>query len=352
MTRGHNRKALSRSRSIEAVATDRRSSLGLWSRHSFCCQTLLFHVVSLRSPRSSFGLALALLAASIVTAPLALAAPTAPFCAEGQAPHFAFGFADLKVAVGAPMGDPVECEHPNSENGDTLQQTTTGLAMYRQSTNTSEFTDGWNHWALTRGGLVAWSGSDAPAPSAEPPTTAPSAQQPAAPAGLQCIDLGGGACLNSAADLADTVSLLAHTSAAAPLLRTAARAGYSLKFGDLPLDVLGLFRPSRKDVTVSSFLQAYPTIDRAPVIAHELQHVSDWIGHGALLDTTPGCLATETNAFTTESATWLELGGGHLKPPTNDLEREFNMISQAISTDPGGFASRLTVVYHDQCAAG
>src|SRR5215469_5698617 len=91
--------------------------------------------------------------------PVAAAPDSAPFCGAGQAPAFVFGIADLKVALGAVMGDPVECEHPNSANGDTLQQTTTGLAIYRQATNTPEFTDGWNHWALSSQGLIAWSGS-------------------------------------------------------------------------------------------------------------------------------------------------------------------------------------------------
>ena len=58
--------------------------------------------------------------------------------------------------IGDAMGDPLECEHPDSANGDTLQQTTTGLAIYRQNTNTPEFTDGFNHWVLGNDGLQAW----------------------------------------------------------------------------------------------------------------------------------------------------------------------------------------------------
>ena len=64
------------------------------------------------------------------------------------------------------MGAPLECEHSNSENGDTLQLTTTGLAIYVASTNTPEFTDGWNHWALTGQVIVAWSGTETTPPQA------------------------------------------------------------------------------------------------------------------------------------------------------------------------------------------
>ena len=52
------------------------------------------------------------------------------------------------------MGAPLECEHPASGNGDTIQQTTTGLAAYTSATNTVSFTDGWRHWAITPSGFV------------------------------------------------------------------------------------------------------------------------------------------------------------------------------------------------------
>jgi hypothetical protein len=98
-------------------------------------------------------------------------------------------------------------------------------------------------------------------------------------------------------------------------------------------------------------VRPFSALDRGPVLAHELQHVSDWISQGQQLDTTAGCLATESNAFHTESATWLELRGGRLAPPSNDLEQEFNAITRAIQTDPTAFANRLTRLYRDECTA-
>jgi hypothetical protein len=73
-------------------------------------------------------------------------------------PAFTFGFAALKAQLGPIMGAPVECAHPNSANGDVLQQTTTGLSFWRKSTNTPTFTNGYEHWGLTPGGLVSWTG--------------------------------------------------------------------------------------------------------------------------------------------------------------------------------------------------
>lgn len=89
----------------------------------------------------------------------------APFCNAGQQPTFSGGMAALKQQVGNVMGTPVECEHAASVVGDTVQQTSTGLAAYEKLTNTVTFTDGWRHWALTANGLVQWDGTQAEPPA-------------------------------------------------------------------------------------------------------------------------------------------------------------------------------------------
>jgi hypothetical protein len=83
------------------------------------------------------------------------------------------------------MGSPTTCEYADpSGTGDVEQKTSTGLAFWRKFTNTPTFTDGWNHWALTDGGVVTWTGSgiDPPgvaSPSSSTPVAAP--LPPAAP---------------------------------------------------------------------------------------------------------------------------------------------------------------------------
>ncbi len=92
-------------------------------------------------------------------------AALAPYCAAGQAPAFANGIADLKVQLGDVMGSPVECEHAASTIGDTVQQTSTGLAVYTKVTNAVTFTDGWRHWTLSPDGdMVSWEGTQAEPP--------------------------------------------------------------------------------------------------------------------------------------------------------------------------------------------
>src|SRR5690242_20672624 len=67
-----------------------------------------------------------------------------------------FGIAALQDRLGATMGVPLECEHVNPDNGDTIQHTTTGLAYYRPSINTAMFTDGQTHWSPSNNELMLW----------------------------------------------------------------------------------------------------------------------------------------------------------------------------------------------------
>jgi hypothetical protein len=141
-------------------------------------------------------------------------AQTAPHCDAGPGPSFVFGFADLKARLGGTMGDPVSCEYadPNG-TGDTLQDTSTGLAFWRKATNTPTFTDGWNHWGLTDVGLVAWTGTaiDPPASAFAPPGnwTPPA---PTKTAG--CASIGGlpdAGCTPGAVDPAVTQDTILQT---------------------------------------------------------------------------------------------------------------------------------------------
>jgi hypothetical protein len=86
----------------------------------------------------------------------------APYCGTGQQPAFLNGMATLKQQVGSTMGAPIECEHVSSPEGNTEQQTSTGLAAYTRSTYTVSFTDGYRHWALTPGGPITWEGDAGP----------------------------------------------------------------------------------------------------------------------------------------------------------------------------------------------
>jgi hypothetical protein len=93
-------------------------------------------------------------------------ASSAPYCSPGQLPAFSSNALALEQQVGGEaMGAPLECEHAESQTGDLIQQTTTGLVAYDKLRDTVSFTDGWRHWAITPNGTVAWEGTDSAPPS-------------------------------------------------------------------------------------------------------------------------------------------------------------------------------------------
>jgi hypothetical protein len=94
----------------------------------------------------------------LLLAPGAARVLAAPFCGAGEAPAFLGGLSALANQVGSEMGQPLECEHQLTNSEDSVQTTSTGLAVYRHLTNTPTFTTGYEHWALTSTGLVSWTG--------------------------------------------------------------------------------------------------------------------------------------------------------------------------------------------------
>ncbi len=80
-------------------------------------------------------------------------------------PQYVLGFASLKSNLGTLMGDPLENERPNPENGDSLQKTTKGLSYYNKAENATTFTNGYQNWAQTDKGLVTWFGDSTKIPA-------------------------------------------------------------------------------------------------------------------------------------------------------------------------------------------
>ena len=78
-------------------------------------------------------------APTAVPAPVPAPAPAAP-------PTFKLGFATLAAMIPNIVGQPLENEHFNVANGDSLQQTTTGLMVWRKADNWTAFTNGYMTW--------------------------------------------------------------------------------------------------------------------------------------------------------------------------------------------------------------
>jgi hypothetical protein len=67
-------------------------------------------------------------------------------------------FAALHGSIGDTFGQPVECPRIDASTGDTVQRTSTGLAIYRAHSRLPTFTDGYHRWAIGPGGVITWQG--------------------------------------------------------------------------------------------------------------------------------------------------------------------------------------------------
>ena len=68
---------------------------------------------------------------------------------------FELGFKALHDLIPSVVGDCLEDEHHNPDNGDGLQQTTNGLLVWRKADNWTAFTDGTTTWINGPTGLVS-----------------------------------------------------------------------------------------------------------------------------------------------------------------------------------------------------
>ncbi len=82
---------------------------------------------------------------------LSLLVPAAQSQAAGCA--FQLGFATVHDLMPAQVGDCVDDEGHNPENGDGLQHTTKGLMVWRKADNWTAFTNGYQTWVNGPNGL-------------------------------------------------------------------------------------------------------------------------------------------------------------------------------------------------------
>jgi hypothetical protein len=277
-------------------------------------------------------------------------------CPSDAEQSFSFGFAALKHELGARMGDPLTCERTSVATGDSLQQTTRGLARYVKESNTPTFTSGVEHWALTNRGVVYWIGrSPVPPADAGPgvgPTVADSA--PLAPVASTPVPLDTAmpTITIEPAWLRGALALLAaydrrHGTILEKTIETT-----TIIVADTP-GAWAAYLPKKHTITLGSQLRDESPEALSAVLAHEGQHAVDTLLNGKQknrADPEIQCYSWEISAFSLEAAVWQSLYGDAGKPdPRTDLERELNAILRSAKTDSWQLMASIRDRYRDQC---
>jgi hypothetical protein len=294
-------------------------------------------------------------------------APAVETCPPGAAPLFVLGFASLKERLGDRMGTPLSCERPGPE-GDALQQTTTGMARYRKSTNIPSFTSGDEHWALTERGLTHWKGRALDPPDdaevidhaeladRSAPTDAPAPAAHASP-----TPYGGAIALPTDADaeilpgqpawIQHAVALLREYDRryATVLVPSIVRADISIGHLGGKDGAWGLFAPNSHRIVLDASLASESPQAVAAVLGHEADHARDTFQYGPPRSEA-ACYTFEITAFALEARIWTSFYGPSGKSyPTTPLEEELNLILRTSRVSPGMLIGSIKSNYQAEC---
>ncbi len=288
-------------------------------------------------------------------------------CPPGEAPVFVLGFARLKERLGDRMGEPLSCERPGPA-GDALQQTTTGMARYRQTTNIPSFTDGNEHWALTERGLVHWTGR-----ALDPPDNADVVDDSELAGAVTQIDARLPSALASPTPYGEAISLPEDTGAeiipglpdwiqnpvlllreydrrnATALVPAIVRADVAIGHLGGANGAWGMFVPSSHRIMLDASLAAESPQAVAAVLGHEADHARDTFQYGPPR-TDAACYSFEITAFALEARIWTSFYGPSGKnDPSTPLEEELNLILRTSRTNAGRLIGAIKSNYQAEC---
>jgi len=278
-------------------------------------------MLSNRATRSRFGFSALVLA--ILSFLITFATPT-PVAAANCA--FTFGFKTLHDLIPSTVGTCVTDES-YAPNGDGLQQTTTGLLVWRKADNHTAFTNGYNTWVLGPNGLQERLNN---ARFAWEPDVAPAIIDPRLSASFQ---------------------LAAHSKFSGLIS--------ALVSGGVPVGVSNVsnawgafgFNGGHPVIVISPALLTADPNDAAAVLVHEATHYQQYRQQADFTHSTSAeCLNDEIQASANDLAYWQnQFGTRGKQPPTNTFEQQINYQLGLAETDPQSFSLQTAIDYQQEC---
>ncbi len=148
--------------------------------------------------------------------------------------------------------------------------------------------------------------------------------------------------------LTESLRLLEGVPSAAPALDVAATTWASIRFRSLPVRVVASFTPPSR-ISINRDLQGERLEAIAAVLAHELQHLSDF-HDGASLQSEQDCLEAEIRAVMAESSVWSALvGPDGVATPQSVLERMENGRLRTVQAGEAAVRAMVEDLWGAQC---
>ena len=288
-----------------------------------------------------------LLLGLVLVAALALV-PAAPARAQ-PAPEFKLGFRVLADQIPNVVGEPLENEHWGP-NGDSLQQTSTGLMVWRKADNWTAFTNGHATWINGPYGVQSRLNTDRFLWEKDAPPRQGVAPQPLSPSVAAWGELFQDQRLRDA--LAEAYGYALDWR---PVAEAAAVRRVPVRWGVLPQGVHGKYEyevwyyaGGRTEVrngriTISASLQRESASVLATALAHEATHAATIEGKlGA-----DGCFQGEVAAWSMHSYVWLQMPN---RRASTGVER--HLEAEALAWRAGSLESYIysSPRYQEQCS--
>lgn len=124
----------------------------------------------------------------------------------------------------------------------------------------------------------------------------------------------------------------------------------SIRFVPMAPNLYARYSVQRHAVEIDARWSDADTLTIATVLAHEATHARDAVSGFLASGGATACIESEVRAFRVSAALWTEVHGptGKLNP-SDELERQLNLIAERYVRDPAGLDGLVRQAYTDQC---
>lgn len=124
----------------------------------------------------------------------------------------------------------------------------------------------------------------------------------------------------------------------------------SIRFVPMAPNLYARYSVQRQAVEIDARWSDADTVTIATVLAHEATHAKDAVSGFLASGGAAACIESEVRAFRVSAALWTQVHGpAGKRDPSDELERQLNLIAERYARDPAGLDGLVRQAYTDQC---